>query len=130
MNDSPEFRYYPCDPPAMAAVEQYMELLHGLEHDRLALEEQFRERLRKINEGYYARMYTAWTRLTILVGLDPAKTWGNTDYHIETRFMKHGFAAVVYEPAPHPPAGILGLPVKPSTPEDGELVVPKKEETN
>ena len=131
---TPTFRYFRCEGAAFELLKAYRDELELLMQNRVKLNKEFQERSDVMYKHHQSNLQAMWARLSAMVGLDPAKTWGNPEYQIEARYIAEGFGAILYTPQPRGDAlhellgGISGQPVNEDDP-FGEAV-PDKSKLN
>ena len=115
MTSDQTFRYYKIEGDALELLRSYKNELDALVADRTALEAEFAERAQQQGEYHQANLRALWRRMAASVGLDPETTWGSPEFQIETRYLDHGFGALLYMPmSANPLHSLLGG--EPATP--------------
>lgn len=120
MSQPPQFRYYKIEGPALEILKAYKAELDALVNDRMKLEQEFNERADQQAVYHQANLRSLWRPMAASVGLDPDKTWGSPEYQIESRYLEHGFGAILYVPrhTNQLREALEGVPVaEPSSPE-------------
>ena len=98
-----------CQGPAFDMLKAYVEAHDLLISDQQKIQKEFAAKALKQREVHEANMHDLWVKMALLAGLDPSLTWLNPAYQVETRYIKEGFGAIVYEKVPdHPLAAIMG----------------------
>ena len=103
MTETPKasmFRYFKCEGSALDLLRAYQDELELLSANHVKLHTEFQERSEAMHIHHQGNLKAMWQRLSAMVGLDPKKTWGNSEYQIEARYLKDGFGAILYLPRP------------------------------
>ncbi len=100
---------FACRGPALLALAEYTEAFERLVSDHEKLQKEFNDKALEQKGVHEAKMREKWVTMTLLVGLDPDKTWQNPAYRVETSYLDEGFGAIVYGKVPnHPLAALTG----------------------
>lgn len=92
------FRYYPVPQESLDLLKEYDEAIQQYQAARQALIAEFQQRMMELAQGNAVNLEKLWERLSSAVGLDPAMTWKNPAYQIETRYLGSGFGAITFVP--------------------------------
>ena len=98
MSEQKKAEYFVCEGPALDALRAYRDEIDLLVANHKKLQEDFNNRALEQKKVHEAKLHDLWVAMVLRVGLDPVKTWQNAEYQVETRYLKEGFGAIVYEP--------------------------------
>ena len=113
MKKKDDVKYFVCKGPAFDSLVAYKDEIEALLTDHEQVQKEFAEKALAQKEIHEAKLHDIWVTLMMRIGLDPAKTWQNPEYQVETRYLVDGFGAIVYEPiADNPFAAAIGRPSK------------------
>lgn len=124
-----DFKHYPLPEEGLALMREYEALLDELSVELKALTEEYQGRAKACQENARAQMKTVWVKMATLAGVDAQATWDSSEWHVESRYIESGFAALTTYPRPqHPMAAFMGeppgeedtTPDKPESVPDGE----------
>ncbi len=98
---------FKCEGATLDILRAYDDEVQSLIEDHDTLHKEFNERATKQKKVHESRLYELWTDIAMRLGLDPEKTWRSPEYQVETSYLREGFGAIVYTPAP--PSNNLSL---------------------
>jgi hypothetical protein len=111
MTGNTQFKYYPLTGAAFDLLRAYNAEIETLKSNHEALLKEYQDRANAQADKHKARLRDIWSRMSAAVGLDPAETWGNGQYSVETRYLADGFGALTFVPMdPNPLAALFGSP--------------------
>lgn len=118
-----DFKHYPLPPEGVDLMKQYEALLDQMNDEIKALTEEYNGRAKALQAGIHAQMKTLWMKMAVMAGVDAEATWDSPEWHIESRYVESGFAALTSYPRPqHPFAAMMGAPPPEETPPEPEGV--------
>lgn len=88
---------------ALEFARQWSTTLESFKAEMNALSDEVEARRKDISERHNAVFRECWNQIAARLGLDPAETWGNARWGIDTQYLEaHGDAFIVERPAPPP----------------------------
>jgi hypothetical protein len=79
-------------------MKAYAEEMLAGQQEMADLRAEIQRRAQEVQSARMSNMYTLWSRMALSVGLDPATTWSDGRYGIESRFINDGYAALTFMP--------------------------------
>lgn len=83
---------------ALDLLRKFNKELNDSLEARQNLQAEYNERLAQLSNTTTLNMREIWFKLAPMVDLDAEATWLDRAYGVETRYLDHGFGAVVYNP--------------------------------
>ena len=106
-----DFKHFPLPDEGLVLMKMYEGFLDELTVDMKALTEEYQGRAKAAQENARAQMKTVWVKMATLAGVDAEATWNSNEWHVESRYVESGFAALTtYPRVPHPMEAMMGHP--------------------